>query len=608
MINIYANQFQEQIESLIRYIQPKCAIKDLAYCIGDLSTIQSKFERANESKILFFILWAGKVYAYFYHKMESLTCPFCLLQSIKRNLSSGPDYLSIISPKTSRSKTFAMPPNALINLLLASYEHINQHALFQNGHTVLVYTLNNQVMTIEPLINDPSCERCHTLFETNIIRFNDREILSSHNAIRYYSIEYYQQTMQDFCGQSLGLVNQIANDLQLPVASCTAKLIYDKDKHEMTLGRANQFNHSKTIAVIEALERFAGLNHSYRNDMVFNSFSQLEGAALDPRQFCLHSPTQYAFESFPFLSFHPDLQLPWVKGLDLITNKEVWVCASAVFYGSKHSRQYPMLAFESSNGCAVGATYDEAILSGIFELVERDAFLYAWYARASLPDITDRVLNSPELEMIYARFKLFSGVSVHFYDASSEHEIPCVFALAIGHKKEKPKFAAAGGSGINYYDAAKSALYELSCHYIRLQYLLSQPGEIARANTMLQDSFKVIKMEDHGLVNSLAEASPRFEFLMEQKKNFSFKGSEVLNTDNPKQTLEQIIKRLANIGLRVVAVDQTPLAMRKKHLVCVKIFISDMLPITFGHIYSRLETQKLGPNSNFLDVYPHPFP
>ena len=34
---------------------------------------------------------------------------------------------------------------------------------------------------------------------------------------------------------------------------------------------------------------------------------------------------------------------------------------------------------------ACGATLEEAILSGLLELVERDAFLIAWYNRLSLP-------------------------------------------------------------------------------------------------------------------------------------------------------------------------------------------------------------------------------
>lgn len=609
MTPMNTDPLQEQIARLLAYIQPTCCPMDMVYYAGDLSMISSKLESQSVAKTLFLVLWAGKIYAYFYNPNESLTCPFCLLHAIKRNLPpSGPEYSAIVSKKTLRSDTPVIAPDALINLLLASFEHINHHPLFQNGSKALIYTLNNRTISFEVLFNEPGCERCNTALSADYLPLDNASNLNSSSAMRYFSIDHYQPLMEDFCGKSLGLVNHIAYDLQLPVASCTAKLMYHKDKHELTLGRANKFNHGKTIAIIEALERLAGLNHSHDRHIIFKSFEQIEDQALDPRQFCLHAPAQYALTNFPFVPFHPNLQLPWVKGIELIKNKEVLVCASAIFYGSKQSRQYPMLAFESSNGCAVGSTYDEAILSGILEVIERDAFLYSWYKRASLPDITERMLSSADIETIYTKFKLFSDVDVHFYDAASEHGIPSVFVLAVGRRKGKPRFAAAGGAGINYYDAAKSALYELSCHYIRLQYLLSQPGELDRALLMLHDSSRVLKMEDHGLVNALSDAAPRFEFLLEQKLTLPFRGLEISATCNPKQTLEHILGRLAHIGLTVVAVDQTPLLMRKKQLVCVKVLISDMLPITFGHSYSRLDSKRLATIESFSSVYPHPFP
>ena len=42
---------------------------------------------------------------------------------------------------------------------------------------------------------------------------------------------------------------------------------------------------------------------------------------------------------------------------------------------------------ESSNGCASGGSPEEAVYFGLMEVVERDAFLLAWYGQVPLTEI-----------------------------------------------------------------------------------------------------------------------------------------------------------------------------------------------------------------------------
>ena len=52
--------------------------------------------------------------------------------------------------------------------------------------------------------------------------------------------------------------------------------------------------------------------------------------------------------------------------------------------------------YETSNGCALGGSLEEAIFHGIMEVVERDSFLLTWYAKLPLPRLDLSSANDQE--------------------------------------------------------------------------------------------------------------------------------------------------------------------------------------------------------------------
>lgn len=569
--------------------------------------------------MIILIYWPNKMYTYYYKKYQHQSCPNCLIKAINRNLDNkGPNYHEITSYETLLSETIVFKPEILMYSLLIGLSHIdNNTEWFLNGSKVIVSLLDNLNIEIENLFIEPDCSICNKDVSSIISLSNSisENVLNPLSPTRNYPVEYYQELAKDVCGKSIGFVRDISYDLQLPIASCSATLIFDQYKHELTLGRGKRFNDCHNIATIEALERLAGLKESYGMEIIKDTFYNLGDKVIDPRQYCLHTDEQYNIDKFPFEKFQYNLELPWIKGVDLINNNEVYVCASMVFYGSKYTRQFKMLAFESSNGCAVGSTYTEAILAALFEIIERDSFLYTWYKRKACSNITNFILEDNDIDLMRNKIMMFSNIDIQFYNSTMDYGVPSIFALAYSDRKDMPAFAAAAGTGINYYEAAKSALNELSCHYVRLQYLFSKKDINAKAMHMLQDSNKVKTMEDHGIVNALPEAYNRFDFLIESKVKFKthdLKCQEITEAKTPAQTLSVLIDKFKKYNFNIIVVDQTPIFMRKRNLYCVKVLVSNMLPITFGHIYSRINSYRLLNSNNsileFSSLYPHPFP
>lgn len=72
--------------------------------------------------------------------------------------------------------------------------------------------------------------------------------------------------------------------------------------------------------------------------------------------------------------FHHDFILDWTLGQDLITNREVWLPASAVYDCS--GRCSPNLYPTGTNGLASGNHLLEATIHGLYEVIERDAIAH----------------------------------------------------------------------------------------------------------------------------------------------------------------------------------------------------------------------------------------
>ncbi|MEO8078011.1 MAG: TOMM precursor leader peptide-binding protein, partial [Acidobacteriota bacterium] len=100
-------------------------------------------------------------------------------------------------------------------------------------------------------------------------------------------------------------------------------------------------------AVGEAIERYAPSVPDPER-IVMARPGDLDGPRLDPGQFALYSPEQYARARFPFAPYDRTLTHPWVQGWWLGTGEPVWVPAVFV-YLSIEVRREQLICQGSSN-------------------------------------------------------------------------------------------------------------------------------------------------------------------------------------------------------------------------------------------------------------------
>lgn len=439
-----------------------------------------------------------------------------------------------------------------------------------------------------------------------------------------------QPLYRDYWDRRTGLFNDKHSDLISTFANSAINLpLYLSD--ELTGGHSHCYRDSELAGILEGLERFSGFSPRGKRTVVFDSYSHLQEAALNPARAGLHSMQQYEQPGFPYEPFDPEATIPWVWGYSFLQERPVLVPELMAYYSMGYAGGF---VYESSNGCALGGSLEEAILHGILEVAERDSFLMTWYARLPVPRLDPRSSGDIELTMMTERLETVTGYQVSLFNTTMENGIPSIWAVAKNRggmeelhlnrssSSQRVNLVCSAGAHLYPVQAAKNALHELATTISLAEERWQRRSH--EALSMYGDSSQVLEMEDHTLVFSLPETEERLHFLLKEDRpllTFAEAFSPVPLHEDLTDDLNHVLDRFRQLGLEVIVVDQSSKETLRNGLHAVKVLIPGMLPMTFGYRHTRLEglsrvldlPQKLGYTNRSLtreelNPYPHPFP
>jgi ribosomal protein S12 methylthiotransferase accessory factor len=213
-------------------------------------------------------------------------------------------------------------------------------------------------------------------------------------------------------------------------------------------------------AVGELLERYtmtlyrtAKLRRGSHNELV------RRGAhALDTTQLPAFLPWQK--ERFGEFAYSNDTQLRWAETTELVTGARAYVPAQLVFWNYNHAAAHePWLQHATTNGGAGHFTFEESVLSSIYELVERDAYLLFWLntlspKRIALDTIDDLAIK----ERVAAATR--HGLKLFFLDTTTDLSIPSCICVVVDDRGAETKIALGGSAGFDIYKNLRSSLNE----------------------------------------------------------------------------------------------------------------------------------------------------
>lgn len=205
----------------------------------------------------------------------------------------------------------------------------------------------------------------------------------------------------------------------------------------------------------EALERHLWFETSdyFKNSRVatVNQISNM-GKFISPETFVGLTPTQRA--SGHNLQITEHSTYTWIKGNSLISQKDIWLPAQTV---SPHQdarkliqqKLEPSIRQIVTTGLATHEDQNSAILSGLLEVIERDAFMITWLNQLTLPLVDCAELSEVSTTMrallsTCERYKLkvhivelISDAPTHVYCAVIEDETKNEPVLSLGLKAHR---------------------------------------------------------------------------------------------------------------------------------------------------------------------------
>jgi len=143
----------------------------------------------------------------------------------------------------------------------------------------------------------------------------------------------------------------------------------------------------------------------------------------------------------------------WTSAFEHTEEKKVLIPCQTAFlqpYGDE-----PIIGEQISTGAAFATTLDDTILRGIFEVIERDALITAYFSR----NVKRAAITNPELDTLLPYLKRYA-LDVHLFDITSDFGIPTIMAMTLDRSGQGPAINIGAKTHFSAARAALGAVYE----------------------------------------------------------------------------------------------------------------------------------------------------
>ena len=373
---------------------------------------------------------------------------------------------------------------------------------------------------------------------------------------------------------AVGIVQEVGEAESFPVPYylaqvCDTAAFSDVTAARKAAGVDTDWNRAFMKALGEALERYcAGV---YRESEFETGPPAEIAGAVDPSLFVTDDTP--AGES-----------IHWVPGEHLQTGEEVALPAEFVHYPPPERRYRPAI----TTGRGLGNSGIEAILSGLYEVIERDATMLSWYSTFDPMALT---VEDSIIETLRSRARS-EGLSVTLLVVTMDIDVPVVAAAV--HREAWPKFALGTGANLDVTTAARSALSEALQNWMELRGMGRERAASAS-----------------GAIGEYAEMPPRASEFLDADVSVSADTLGPAEMPSGETELETVLDRLDAVGLDAYAARATTRDVAQIGFESVRVVVPAAQPLCFGEMVfgERATTvpESLGFSSR-LDRPHHPFP
>lgn len=418
----------------------------------------------------------------------------------------------------------------------------------------------------------------------------------------------------------LGIIKDIfrwvpePDDPKLYVAAAISSEVSMISGHEATRfnsGAGLTLKEACLSAVGESIERYA-CTFINKNGLVKGTYKDLTNSGFNlanPTKFAFYHEKQYKQRKMPFKKFDKNANINWTTAKSLTSNQNVYVPAACTYLPYYPDKDEDLIWFPISTGLSCGKNLDEAILKGIYEVIERDAFSIMWFNKLSMP-LIDFDSDEEIKKLIEERFNV-PNCQLYMVDMTTEIGIPAVFGIL---SENSHGLLVAASVRWTKKDAVKKTLMELA------QGRITWKKDFVKGidKKYREDYLDVKDFNDHVnlYTNYSMKDNAKFAYSSSQKVKLD---EQITNKSNAEK-IREIVNRLDNLGYEILVKDLTTSDVEKCGFKVVRVLIPGLTEISNDQEYLRLGGEriysvpvKLGYRKRPLtydELYraPHPFP
>lgn len=237
-------------------------------------------------------------------------------------------------------------------------------------------------------------------------------------------------------------------------------------------GRTNL--QAKVSGFCEGIERYCG-TYQGSEYSITASYTELE-QAIHPYNYLHFSEYQYqnrqALNQQALIDWIPEpfdetKPIQWTPVWSLTTNSFKYFPTTLCYYNYPLSSEHPF-GVATSNGCAAGNTFEEAILQGLMELVERDSVGIWWYNKLQRPAVDLSSFDDPFYVQVQSYYQS-QQQQMWVLDLTNDLQIPVFAAIACRPESQHQQIMIGYGAHFDAKIALSRAITELNQVWARVQ-------------------------------------------------------------------------------------------------------------------------------------------
>jgi len=377
----------------------------------------------------------------------------------------------------------------------------------------------------------------------------------------------------------VGIVSEVGEVESFPVPYYLANVadtsgFSDASALRQAAGVAVDWNEAFMKALGEGLERYsAGV---YRTgEFETGTATDFESAV---------SPSAFVTDESSDEAPGEDDEIGWLTGRNLETGGAVMLPAEFAVFPPPEKRYRPPI----TSGLGLGNGGVEALLSGLYEVVERDALMISWYSTYEPLELS---VADEAYETMVARARS-EGLTVTPLLVTQDVDVPVVAVAVQGD--QFPRLAFGSGAHLDARRAARAGLAEALQNWVELRSM--GPGEADGADGAIG-----AYAESPGDVSPFADPDGEVPA--------SSLGPDELPAGEAH--LDAVVERLGDAGLDAYGVRMTPRDVETVGFEAVRALLPAAQPLFFDDPYFGDRAESVPEGMGFeprLDRPHHPFP